>query len=335
VIPLQIKSVNVTLDRPSFTFNPTDCDPLGVTGSFTSLQGTTVGVSSHFQAVNCANLPFNPSFKASTQGSASRGNGASLDVKVSSHGGPQPGGGEANIRSVKVSLPTQLPSRLSTLQKACLAAVFEANPANCPKESDVGTATARTPILAGPLTGPAYLVSHGGAAFPDLEIVLQGEGVRLVLDGNTDITKGITTSTFNTVPDAPISSFELHLPTGPFSVLGAYVAGRDHYNFCGQSLSLPTTITAQNGAVVTQATKLGVTGCPPTVAITRAAVKRDSVAVTVRVGEAGTVKITGHVCRDGRWSHPYVDELHKCGRQSGALYSFERHRPDRVQGHRL
>src|ERR1019366_10673754 len=112
-------------------------------------------------------LEFPPRFSVSTAGKASKANGASLDVNVAASGGPQPAGGEANIRSVKVALPVQLPSRLTTLQKACLAAVFEVNPASCPKESNVGTATARTPILANPLVGPAYLVSHGGAAFPD------------------------------------------------------------------------------------------------------------------------------------------------------------------------
>jgi hypothetical protein len=182
-------------------------------------------------------------------------------VKVASKGGPQPGGGEANIRSVRVELPKQLPSRLTTLQRACLAARFEANPAGCPKESNVGTATAVTPVLNSPLTGPAYLVSHGGAAFPDLEIVLQGEGITLILDGNTDIKKGITTSTFKTVPDAPISSFELKLPTGKFSVLGSNVPAKAAFSLCGQKLTMPTTITAQNGAIIKQTTKIAIAGC--------------------------------------------------------------------------
>jgi len=183
-------------------------------------------------------------------------------VKVSAKEGP--GGGEANIHSVKVSLPKQLPSRLTTLRKACLASVFEADPANCPHESNVGTATAVTPILAHPLSGPAYLVSFGNAAFPDLEIVLQGEGVTLVLDGKTNIKKGITTSDFETVPDAPISSFELKLPTGEFSALATNLPEKANYSFCGQRLFMPTLMTAQNGAVVKQTTTTTETGWPKT-----------------------------------------------------------------------
>jgi hypothetical protein len=261
-IPLQIRTVNVTLDRPEFTFNPTNCSAMAVTGKLVSTQGTSAPVSSRFQSANCASLPFKPSFTVATAGHSSKAGGASLDVKVASRGGPQAGGGEANIRSVKVDLPIQLPSRLTTLQKACLANVFEANPAACPKESNVGTATAKTRVLANPLSGPAYLVSHGGAAFPDLEIVLQGEGIVLVLDGQTNIKKGITSSNFATVPDAPISSFELKLPTGKFSVLSPNLPAKANFSFCGQKLTMPTKITAQNGAVVKQTTKIAISGCP-------------------------------------------------------------------------
>jgi archaellum component FlaG (FlaF/FlaG flagellin family) len=279
-IPLQIKTVNVTVDRPGFIFNPTNCDPLSVGGTIVSTQDTQVGVSSHFQAANCANLPFKPSFTASTQGKTSKADGASLVVKVAQ----KPG--EANIHRIDLTLPKILPARLTTLQKACIEAQFNANPAGCPAASLIGTAKAVTPVLNVPLTGPAYLVSHGGAAFPDVELVLQGEGVEIVLDGRTDIKKGITYSRFETVPDAPISSFETKLPEGSHSALTANgnlcataktvsvhkrvtvrVHGRIKHvtktvkEAVAQPLTMPTTITGQNGAVLTQATKIGATGC--------------------------------------------------------------------------
>jgi hypothetical protein len=292
-IPLQIRTVNVTLDRPEFTFNPTNCNTMAVTGKLVSTQGTSAPVSSRFQSANCASLAFKPSFTVATAGHSSKAGGASLDVKVTSKGGPQSGGGEANIRSVKVALPIQLPSRLTTLQKACLAAVFEANPASCPKESDVGTATAKTPVLANPLSGPAYLVSHGGAAFPDLEIVLQGEGVVLILDGQTNIKKGITSSNFATVPDAPISSFELKLPTGKFSVLSPNLPEKAKFSFCGQKLTLPTRITAQNGAVLTQSTPVEVQGCPNGLRILSHSIRKRTLTIKVIVPGAGKLTASG------------------------------------------
>jgi hypothetical protein len=127
----------------------------------------------------------------------------------------------ANIAKIEVDLPRRLPARLTTLQQACTDAQFEANPAGCPAASIVGTAMVHTPILAVPLEGPVYFVSHGGAKFPDLVIVLQGYGVTVELHGETFISKGITSSTFNSIPDVPFISFELILPQGPYSALAA------------------------------------------------------------------------------------------------------------------
>jgi hypothetical protein len=245
----------VDISRNDFTLNPTSCNAMTLTGEETSTTGQVAGLSNNFKAEGCGNLPFHPSFTASTQGATSKANGASLTVKV------VPAAGQANIAKVDLELPKQLPSRLTTLQKACTEAQFNANPAGCPEASVIGNATAHTPILANPLVGPAYLVSHGGAAFPDVEFILQGEGVKIVLDGNTQIKNGITYSKFETVPDAPISSFETVLPEGPHSVLGTDLPASAKYSLCGQSLTMPTTITGQNGVVVNQTTKIAVTGC--------------------------------------------------------------------------
>jgi hypothetical protein len=256
-VPSQIKQLNVTIERPGFELNPTNCNPMAITGTLTSWQGASEAVSSPFRAANCASLPFKPKLTAAAGGRGSKANGTSFFVKLESAGL-----GQANIGKVDLRLPLALPSRLTTIQKACTAAAFEANPASCPEGSNVGMATIHTPILKNPLSGPAYLVSHGSAAFPDVEFVLQGEGITLVLDGKTDIKKGITYSRFETNPDAPFTTFETTLPAGPHSALTANVPEKAHYSLCGTPLVMPTVITGQNGAIITQNTKIAVTGCP-------------------------------------------------------------------------
>lgn len=288
-VPFRLRTVITEIDRPGFTFNPTNCAQQSIAATISGAAvkageaPVSASVSSPFAATGCAGLPFKPSFSASTSGKTSKANGASFDVKVSE----KPG--EANIHKVDLQLPLALPARLTTLQKACTDAQFKANPAGCPEASNIGTAIATTPVLNDPLTGPAYLVSHGGAAFPDVEFVLQGDGVTIVLDGGTDIKKGITYSKFETVPDAPITSFETVLPEGPHSALAA------NGDLCSQSLLAPTTIVAQNGAQVTQSTKIAVTGCAKlSVKIGKTKLKGNALLVTVTTTQQGTVTIMGN-----------------------------------------
>jgi uncharacterized repeat protein (TIGR01451 family) len=290
-VPTDVRAINVVVNRPQFMFNPTNCATTSTLGTIGGAEGTNAPVSSRFQVGACRDLSFAPKFSATTQGNgATKGKGASLAVHIATKQGPNADpavASEAAIAKVAVSLPLALPSRLTTLQKACLEAQFAANPAGCPPASSVGVAVAHTPELPVALEGPAYLVSHGGAAFPDLEMVLQGDGVTIILDGKTQIKKGITFSRFEAVPDAPVTSFELKLPEGQFSLLAANanlckptrtvtvkktVVKREHgrkvrvrrtvTKQVPQPLEMPTTITAQNGLVVKQGTKIAVTGCP-------------------------------------------------------------------------
>jgi hypothetical protein len=256
-IPLQIQHVNVTIDRPHFTFNPTNCNPMSITGSLTSAEGATSSLSVPLQVTNCAVLGFKPGFQVSTNGKTSRQSGASLHVKLTYPKAPF--GSQANIKSVKVDLPKQLPSNLKTLQKACTVEIFTQNPANCPPESRVGTATATTPLLPVPLAGPAYFVSYGGAQFPELVVVLSGYGTTVDLHGETYINPktNVTSSTFKTVPDVPVGTFELTLPQGKYAALAA-----PYGKLCQTKLLMPTAFTAQNGAAIKQNTPIAVTGCP-------------------------------------------------------------------------
>ncbi len=299
-IIIHVRDIHVYIDRPNFMINPTNCDPLNFAATVggggadptNPADQQFVTTNDSFQLANCQNLQFKPKFSVSTSAKTSRADGASLTAKLMI---PAALGTQANISKVKVELPEQLPSRLTTLQKACTSAQFDANPAGCPPASIIGHAKAITPILPVPLEGPAYFVSHGGEAFPDLEIVLQGYGVTIDLTASTFISKaGITSSTFKTVPDEPVTSFELTLPEGPYSALTALgnlctattgngsrkgekkvtvrVHGRKktitrkvEQAGGGRALNplqMPTEFVAQNGAEIQQNTPIAVTGCP-------------------------------------------------------------------------
>jgi hypothetical protein len=307
-VPLRLKSLTVAVNRPSFIFNPTNCSPLAVESLLGSTFGASQSVSSPFQLSGCERLPFKPGFSVSSGGRTSKANGASITVKVTQ----KPG--QANVHQVILQLPKQLPSRLTTLQKACPAATFEAGlpPGDCASTSLVGTATVLTPVLPGALTGPAYLVSHGGEAFPDLDLVLRGDGVEVVLVGHTHVSRtGVTTSKFETLPDVPFSSALVSLPVGPHSVLAATAP------LCASKLVAPTTLLAQSAAKITSQTKISVTGCGVSVLSqrtsgTRATLKllvpvagrvtvsgRDIRRVTRRVRKAGTVTLSVLLSRGG------------------------------------
>ncbi len=253
-IPLEIQHVNATTTRGDFQFNPTNCSKMALTGTVQLSEGGSSTISTPFQVTNCAALKFEPKFSVSTSGKTSKANGASLTAKLTYPSVPQ--GTDADIAKVKVELPKQLPSRLTTLQKACTDRQFEADPAACPAESKIGYATVHTPLIPVPLQGPVIFVSHGGEAFPSLTMVLQGYGITIDLVGTTFISKsGVTSTTFKTVPDQPFSSFELTLPQGKYSALSA------NGNLCNSKLTIPTEFIAQNGAEVHQSTKIAVTGC--------------------------------------------------------------------------
>jgi uncharacterized repeat protein (TIGR01451 family) len=256
-VPIDMRTIDAVIDRPEFMFNPTNCNPQAFSGTATSTEGTNAALSSPFQVGSCRSLGFKPTFKVSTSAKTSRTEGASLHVSLTL---PDEGGlsSIANVQRVKVSLPKQLPSPLTTLQKACLEKVFAANPASCPVASQVGQVKVATPVLPGGLTGTAYFVSHGGAKYPELILVLTGQnGVTEQVHGETFISKaGITTATFATVPDVPFSNFELELPQRQYPALTA------NGNLCKGTLLMPTEMVGQNGLVIDQSTKIAVTGCP-------------------------------------------------------------------------
>ena len=282
VVP-QIRALSIVIDRPQFTFNPSGCGPHWFTSTLTSTQGTTASPSQPYTPTSCSALPFGPKLTASTIGRPSRADGVGFHVKIL-----EGYTNESNAHSVKVELPKQLSVRVSTLHNACLAKVFEENPANCPAGSEVGTVNAVTTALPVPLVGPAYFVSYGSAKFPELVFVLQGDGVTVEAHGETYISpSGISSSTFPDIPDAPIPSFEMTLPAGPDSALAA------NGNLCEKVLRTPTVIVAENGLTVNEDPQIEVGDCPPVIKVVHHSVRGFVVTVAVSVPSAGKLVVSG------------------------------------------
>jgi hypothetical protein len=248
-IPLHIRELALSIDRGAFLVNPTNCRSTALSAALTSAEGAVHGVSDTLPLSGCTGLQFTPGIGAVLGGGKGPAEGASLQVTVS------PRAGQANLQSATVVLPDSLPVRLTTLNQACTAATYAADPHACPAASAIGTATAISPVLAGQLSGTVYLVGHGASSSPTLEVALEGDGVTLDLSGTTKIGTSITT-TFSSLPDVPLSSFTLALHAGADSVLTASEAPT-----CASAPSMTTTLIAQNGAGVQESLPIAVSGC--------------------------------------------------------------------------
>jgi hypothetical protein len=287
-VPLRLRSLSVDVDANNFLFNPTNCGLQRTETVLTAPDGTTDSLSSPFQASGCDKLAFSPTFAAEAAGRTPQPkvNGTSFVVRLTQP--PHQG----NIRQVLLELPKQLAARTSTLQEACTAAEFEAGPppGTCHPQARVGTVAVSTPVLPDRLTGSAYLVSHGGAAFPDLDLILHGDGVTVVLVGHTFISgAGVTSSKFETLPDVPVNSVEVALPSGRLSALGT------NGDLCAKPLLAPTTLVSQTGATIKQSTLLTATGCGLRVLSHRT--RHGKLILRVRVNGAGRLSAGGHGLR--------------------------------------
>lgn len=301
-VPLRLKTINVTLDRPNFTFNATSCDQQAIAGTLLGTDGAVASVASPYQASGCANLPFHPAMSARTSAKLRFKQGASLVTRISQTPG------EAAIKSVAVTLPKQLPSRLiPTINNACLLEQYRRDYRACPADSYVGTVTATTPVLSGALSGPAYIVAiPNDVPIIALQLFGQGEneGIDLDLNGTIIVDSGGGRSrvTFSTVPDVPIDSFQLDLPSGPHSALDA-----PSYDLCRGPMTMGVSMVAQNGKRQDWNQSIAVDACPkvPALTVTHApryekGVGKGFVKVSVRVPAAGRLYISGKGLVAGR-----------------------------------
>jgi hypothetical protein len=238
-IPLLIRDVRVDLDRPNFTLNPTNCEEMGISGQVTGGSGGVANLKTRFQVNGCKNLKFNPGLKIQLHGGTKRADYQSLEATVSYPEGP----GYANIARASVALPHSEFLAQENIKSVCTRVQFAAH--QCPPDSIYGTAEATSPLLDGKLTGSVYLRSSSHK-LPDLVVALRGpdaQPIEVELAGRTDSIHGGIRNTFEVVPDAPVSSFQLKLFGGKKKSL--IYNSRD---ICkGPKQKATVKFTAQNG----------------------------------------------------------------------------------------
>jgi hypothetical protein len=252
-IPLDLRDVRVTIDKPGFTINPTSCAPKRVLATAKSTLGAVAHLSQRFQAANCATLPLAP--KLTLTVGARRHTRAGVSTPLTTILTQTPG--QTNLRSVSVALPGTLNALLPVVNRACKLAEFEAG--HCTSRAKVGTAVAVTPLLRDPLRGSVYFVKNPKRILPDLMVALRGQ-VALDLTGKISIPGGKRLATrFDTIPDAPITKFTLRIVSGKNGPVGIAT------NLCsrkGRSTPAAVGIRGQNNALTKFKQRLRIKGCP-------------------------------------------------------------------------
>jgi hypothetical protein len=238
-IPLKVRDIRVYVDRPDFIINPTSCDPseakATLFGSFLDVfdpaDDLPVGLGSRYQAANCLNLPFKPKLSLKLNGGTRRGDHPALKAVLNAREG------DANIGGAVVTLPKSAFLDQAHIRTICTRVQFAAKA--CPPGAQYGYAKAITPLLDEPVEGPVYLRSSNHK-LPDLVAALHGL-VDVNVVGRIDSYRGGIRSSFETVPDAPVTKFVLTMRGGK---KGLVVNSRD---LCVRPSRADARFTGQNG----------------------------------------------------------------------------------------
>lgn len=253
-VPLQIRTINVKIDKPDFMLSPTNCTPKTVSGRITSTDGAVADRSTRFQVGSCGALPFKPK----------------MALKVGARGRTRPGitvpfqtvvnmtKGQTNLRSVRVNLPDNINARLPVINRnACPFDQYQAG--RCPESLAIGNATAVTPLLRDPLRGLAFFVRNPARRIPDLVVALKGQ-VDVDLTGKVSIPSDLTlATTFDTIPDVPITKFTLNLiagRNGPIGTIGNLCSARIR-----RGMNAKLVFKAQNGKSIVRSQAMQIAGC--------------------------------------------------------------------------
>ncbi|HWT93367.1 MAG TPA: hypothetical protein VN238_10245 [Solirubrobacteraceae bacterium] len=241
-IPLEVRRMVLRLDKPGFMLNPSACGTPKVEAVING-----VATSAPYPVTGCERLAFGPRLTTQVSGgraAARKGGTPALTTTI-----VQPEG-EAAMKRASVILPNVLGANLAALGAVCGAA----DPAACPASATVGSAEARTPLLAEPLRGPVVLVK-GSGALPKMVVLLRGQ-IPLRLDADVALDdKGRVVATFGGLPDVPVTRFVLQLNGGPGGMLQS---GAD---LCGVAANFAGSFTSWAGGSAESGARGVVDGC--------------------------------------------------------------------------
>jgi hypothetical protein len=291
-VPVRLQRLEVDVDKPGFMVNPTSCAAKSIDGVLGSVAGQTAALSVRFQVGGCASLELNPSLVLALSGKGQTTDGkhpavtANLTQAV----------GQSNLKKVRVALPLSLALDVDNANGLCEFVDGSKAEPTCPKASIVGTATAVTPILDEPLSGPVYFVKNVRKdaktgreirTLPKLVIPLVGQnGVKLTLTGTSAVEDDQLVTTFDNIPDAPVSSFKLNINGGKGGIL--VVSDAD---VCKSTQVAEQQVDGQNGKDADASVSIQTPSCPLKVLSKK--VGKASVAVKIGGLGAGTVAVSG------------------------------------------
>jgi hypothetical protein len=284
-VPVSIRSLALTLDRPGFVLNASSCALQQVSATVDGVDGGSATATAPYQATDCAHLPFAPHLRATVgaRGKTHRSAAAPLHVVVTVPAG------QAATAQAQVALPPSLGLSLAGLGRACTGAAYAAG--TCPKTALIGRAVATTPLLPGRLTSPVMFVTPRPGALPGLALNFTGP-VTLPLFGDVQLPtrdKRIK-NTFSGIPDVPLGRFDLKFSSAsPLQLRSDACRGKRRHALA--------TLTAHSGAVAHLKAPLKVAGCPPVVKL-----RKGRIHVTRGRDGAKLRKITlrGHRVRSGQ-----------------------------------
>ena len=272
--PIDINAIDITLlgmagsPAKGFVSNPTSCATATTTVDATAYDGAQGSGAASFTPTGCDKLAFAPTLSAAIEPGA-KGAQPTLTTVVESPPG------QANARTVQITLPAGLGALVTTLNHACPEDVFAQGA--CAANAQIGSAKAETPALAAPLAGPVVLIKPAASPLPALVIDLHGPiALRLPVSLGFGA-GGRLQSTLDGLPDTALSRFTLTLAGGPDGLLSN---ARDLCS--GATARVDAAFAGQNGATSSSSVIPQIAGCKPQVKATLKGLRRHHPVLALR-----------------------------------------------------